>query len=611
MAIADAGYKDPFELARLEWQRLSKFQSWIHCFGDLYVRRFPIMKMSETASQVSSSILEGDDSVHAYNAEGVRSTIIKRIIEGEKRGFVRPWYSEAGLWAENSNILKAFSEQDLHYVVMENFRYPENSSGEFSIECAKMVKILDPDEFKNLPFAWEQVEYEYELNILKYELFGWLRPQIEFFAVFKGLERSLYPFAREEFDQVANLLLDPEMADVVLRKRFYDPNEKGKKVFHPLIGEGHTELSTHKNFVVKYIGVENKELYTRRAVVLWIFSLLMNNDRAKSYMYSKGALLFDEIHDYCEKNGVSYNDLIWQALEYAKLDKIFSNFSHTLRTEYASRAHFSSYASDLFHLLHQRKRTMTIFESYKYPIEMDTTKFEETNFIIELGQKTIDSIIFKLQSQIPIPKGVFIHQRAIMMKRKNNLEREVAPASLRQEIIEKILEVSNYTKDTDVPEIEKRLRYCYDKIMPRGQKYFEEMETRMAELKADMGTVDMAEEYSEQMDNPQSLVRQFGPEATRLARQFFDDPANTSPEELYGLLSAMKSVQLLFDEATINTLKKNNVTDSLMKQFFMPQIDMSKKIKKSQDAILSIIEAEKAIESAKASDAEGDGSEVI
>jgi hypothetical protein len=43
----------------------------------------------------------------------------------------------------------------------------------------------------------------------------------------------------------------------------------------------------------------------------------------------------------------------------------------------------------------------------------------------------------------------------------------------------------------------------------------------------------------------------------------------------------------------------------------MPQIDMSKKIKKSQDAILSIIEAEKAIESAKASDAEGDGSEVI
>ena len=191
MSLEDKGYKDPFELARLEWQKLSKNQSWIHAFGDLYVRRFPILKMSETASQVSASILESDDSVHAFNAEGVRSTIIKRIIQGEKRGFVRPWYSEAGLWAENSNILKAFSEEDLHYVVMENFRYPEGMGGEFSLECAKMVSILDPDDFKNLTITWEQVEYEYALNVKKYELFNWLRPQIEFFAVFKGLERSL------------------------------------------------------------------------------------------------------------------------------------------------------------------------------------------------------------------------------------------------------------------------------------------------------------------------------------------------------------------------------------------------------------------------------------
>ena len=604
------GYKDPFELAREEWQKLSTHQSWIHAFGDLYVRRFPILKMSETASQVSSSILEADDSVHAFNAEGVRSTIIQRIIQGEKRGFVRPWYSEAGLWAENSNIQKAFSEQDLHYVVMENFRYPEGVNGEFTSECFKMVQILDPDEFKNLPFSWEQVEYEYALNVKKYELFNWLRPQIEFFAVFKGLERSLYPFGREEFDQVCNLLLDPEMADIVLRRRFYDPNEKGKKTFHPLVGEGHSELSIHRNFLVKYIGAENKELYVRRTVVLWIFSLLMTNERSREYMYSKGASLFDEIHDYCQKNGVTYNDLIWQALEYAKLEKIFSNFSHTLRTEYASKAQFSNYASDLFHLLHQRKSTMTVFEEYKYPIELDTTKFEETNFIIELGQKTIDSIIFKLQSQIPIPKGVFIHQRAIMMKRKNNLEREVAPPGIRQEIIEKVLEIKDfYENDTQVPEIEKQLRYCYDILMPRGQKYFEEMETRMAELKADMGTVDMAEEYSEQMDNPQSLVRQFGPEASRLARQFFDEPEKITYEDLYGLLSAMKSVQLLFDEATINSMRKNNVTGSMMNQFFQPQIAMAKEIKKSQDAINSIIENERAIESAKSTDSNNEGAQ--
>ncbi len=75
----NSGYIDPFEKARLEWKQ-SSVDQFIHiAFGDLYVRRYPILKMSETASQVSSSILEGDDRVHAFNADGVRATIIKRI----------------------------------------------------------------------------------------------------------------------------------------------------------------------------------------------------------------------------------------------------------------------------------------------------------------------------------------------------------------------------------------------------------------------------------------------------------------------------------------------------------------------------------------------------
>jgi len=589
-------YIDPFSKARLEWKK-SSVNQFIHiAFGDLYVRRYPMLKMSETASQISSSILEGDDSVHAFSAEGVRSTIIKRIIQGEKRGYIRPWYTEAGLWAENSRVLKALSEEDLHFLVVENFIYPEGSSGKFKHESDKMIGRLDPEELKKLvvsgkKITWKQAEYEIELNVLKYSLFDYLRPQIEFFAVLKGMERSLYPLTRVEFEAIADILLDPEKADDVLRKRFY---EGDKSKARPLLGENHRELQLHTNFTVKYLGSGNPEFYTIRSVVLWIYSLLIENERANQYFSKKKAMLFDEIPKYCQENNMTYNDLIWQALEYAKFEKIVSNMTHMLRTEYAGKANFRHYASELYHLLHQRKKAMSIFEKANYPIKIETAKYEETNLLIELGQKMIDSILDKLQSQIPIPRGASpIHTRAIVAKRKSNLEKEVAGASIRQEIIAKVLGIrENYEKETDQPIIEKKLRFAYDTLMPRGKIYFEEMETRMNEIKEELGTVDMAEEYSDLKDNPQSLVRQFGPEAQRLARQFFDDPENIEYSEFYNLIASMKSVQLLFDEATINVLRRNKITASMMDELFKPQIELIKDLYQEQQAIKSIVAGE-------------------
>lgn len=587
----NGGYTDPFEIARLEWKKSSVYQFLHIAFGDLYVRRYPMLKMSETASQVSSSILEGDDSVHAFNAEGVRATIIKRIIEGEKRGYIRPWYTEAGLWAENSNILKAFSEEDMHFIAIDNFKYPEGSTGKYAYESEKMVELLDPPGLQNLGYEWEQVEYEIELNVLKYALFDWLRPQIEFFSVFKGIERSLYPLARDEFDLIADILLDPELADNYLRKRFYEGNKSKAK---PLVGEGHKEIMIHTNFLIKYLGAENADLYSVRVTVLWIFSLILNNEKARQYFFQKKALLFESIPKFCEENNVTYKDLIWKALEYSRFEKIYSNLSHKLRTEYAGRGNFIHYTKELYHLLHQRRRTMTDFENFNYPIELETTKYEETNFLIELGQKTIDSILFKLHSQIPIPKGASpIHTRAIMAKRKSNLEKEVAPPNVMQEIIERFLEIrGHYETEADQSYIESKMRAAHNSMTPRGKMYFEEMEQRMLEIKKELGTVDMAEEFSDLMDNPQNLVRQFGPEARRLARQFFDDPNKIEFTDFYKLVASMKSVQILFDEATITVMRKNKVTESLMEDFFNPQIDLLKQINKDQKDIKAILEAE-------------------
>jgi hypothetical protein len=490
--------------------------------------------------------------------------------------------------------------------VVENFIYPDGVSGRFMHETHKMIKQLDPEGLKNLELAgkkitWEQAEYEIELNVLKYALFDYLRPQIEFFAVLKGLERSLYPLTRVEFEAIADILLDPEKADDVLRKRFYD-GDKAKA--RPLLGENHRELQIHTNFAVKYIGAENPEFYTIRCVVLWIFSLLMENKGANEYFCKKKALLFDEIPKYCEENNVTYKDLVWQALEYARFEKIVSNITHMMRTEYAGKANFKHYATELYHLLHQRRKTMSIFEKKAYPIEIDAIKYEETNFLIELGQKMIDSILDKLQSQIPIPRGASpIHTRAIIAKRKSNLEKEVAGPSIRQDIINKVLEIrGNYEKESDQHIIEQKLRFAYDTLMPRGQKYFKEMETRMNEIKEELGPVDMAEEYSDLKDNPQSLVRQFGPEAQRLARQFFDDPDNISYSDFYNLIASMKSVQLLFDEATINVLRRNKITLSMMNEFFQPQIELIKALNEEQKAIKSIVADEITEELAKVDD---------
>ncbi|MFX0207590.1 MAG: hypothetical protein ACFFDT_16505, partial [Candidatus Hodarchaeota archaeon] len=83
-----------FDEARTDWRRISAKNKWASSvFGETYFNRYPLETGTAEAVTYKASIYKGDDSVHAWDARGVRQKIIQRIIETQERT-IRPWYGE-------------------------------------------------------------------------------------------------------------------------------------------------------------------------------------------------------------------------------------------------------------------------------------------------------------------------------------------------------------------------------------------------------------------------------------------------------------------------------------------------------------------------------------
>lgn len=564
---------DPFESARIEWKKLSVNQSWIGVFGDLYVQRFPTISRGTGASQakaITTSLFDGDDSVHAYDATGVRQTILKRIMESEKRGHIRQWYMDAGLFAEKTHVLRAFKEEDIDYILRLSLLFPDDNPPRFTKEIRSLSDKLDPPMSK--------------LMIRKEELFNYISPQIELFGVLRGLERLLFPLSKQDCIEVLELILDPEKADNILRKRFV---EEGKKAY-PLVGEGHFELKTKHNFVLKYIGEKNPEFFQRRTVLLWLYSFFMDIPETRDYLRDYGASVINEIDKWLDSNEKNtLEDLVWRAVNFIKFKNVFMGLIQKLRSEYASKAIFSNYSSAITHLITQRDSALQPFQTDNgFPIHIAIDRYTKENLLLEIGQALIDSVLSKLASEIPIPRGTGTSnfQGSIMMKRRLNMEREVAPPSLQSQLLESISKIYDYLLSNKGDKIEGLIREPHKILMPRGVKYFAEMKARVEAIKQEIG-MDLTEELSDQLDNPQSLVRQFGPEAQRFTRNYYDEPDQIKHTDIYGIVLAFKSFELLFGDATVNIMRKKQIVESLMEDYYTPQIELLKKIKSKQDQI--------------------------
>ena len=118
---------NPFDAALTEWKKRSTDQTFVKTIGNLYTLRYSSVIRSEAASAFRKSIYEESDEVHAFKADAVRRTIIERIIQSENRGYIRPWYTNVGFWAERTNILKAISEEDVDFILRGSLLPPEGS----------------------------------------------------------------------------------------------------------------------------------------------------------------------------------------------------------------------------------------------------------------------------------------------------------------------------------------------------------------------------------------------------------------------------------------------------------------------------------------------------
>ena len=577
---------NPFDAALTEWKKRSTDQTFVKTIGNLYTLRYSSVIRSEAASAFRKSIYEESDEVHAFKADAVRRTIIERIMHSENRGYIRPWYTNVGFWAERTNILKAISEEDVDFILRGSLLPPEGSDDDTYLHKDLRKAILQKSD-PIVPRLEDGSINEFVLGELRRDIDSYSRPVIELYASLKALIRLLFPLKPEEAKNVILMVFNSEEVDNFFRKRFIslekDASEKERVL--PLLGEGHNDIRYRGNFVLKYIAENNEEFFQHRTLLLWLFALFSENPVARDYITKNTYAIIPKLDSWLANSGDNdrlegYFQLIYKGSELQKVITLLSSLLHILRTEYASKQAFSEYGSQIYHLLILREEVLKHFSEGNYPIPIETSKLEQEAILQQICIATIDSELNKFTNMIPTPKGVS-NSRMILMKRKNNLHKSIAPMELQNNL--KIAFASNVaqlfqtnkSQKSDI-NIENEIRKIHDALSPRGEKYFAEMKKRIEEDQNEFG--DQKEELSNAMEHPQTFVKQYGFEAQRFMKSEIEinDP---DLSDYFALMLSMKTSELLFDDATTSVLKRKSVTKSIFNDYYKPQLELVKYIK--------------------------------
>ncbi|MHA1989733.1 MAG: hypothetical protein ACW981_08340 [Candidatus Hodarchaeales archaeon] len=566
-----------FEDALVDWKKRSTEQSFVTTIGALHTTRFlgGIREASATAFQ--KSIYEGADDVHLFKADAVREEIKRRIIQSENRGYIRPWYADCGLWAERTNILRAFPEEDIDFVLRLSL-YPINRDDPTPLleERIKYLEKLDPP----IPYNDDGTINEFELGEKKVIIEPYIRPNIELYSCLIGIIKLLFPLTSEERRPIIMSMLKSEEFDKFYRRRFVaQADAEGSTArITPLIGEFHPDLRFGGNFVLKYLAENNEELYASRVVTLWLFALFGDNPGARTFI-QKGWESIAIINRWADNKGEGdrlegYFQLINQGVEYAKLMKIYNGFYHMMRTEYATKLNYHDYATQLYHLLALRDRSIEPFEKGIFPITLEGGRLDQQVMLHQLGVAALESALTKLTNQIPIPKGI-ANSRMVLIKRKANLRKAVAPENVQKELLESFTRIGEHYETNDREKIEEEFKVIHSVISPRSELYFKEMENRIAKESSESGVY--KEELASALETPQMLVKQFGSESLKFMKNDIEDEElEADILDYFTLMLSMKSSELLFDDATTSTLRRKQVTRSLYNDYFIPSMELVK-----------------------------------
>jgi hypothetical protein len=245
-----------------------------------------------------------------------------------------------------------------------------------------------------------------------------------------------------------------------------------------------------------------------------------------------------------------------------------------MRTEYATKLNYHDYATQLYHLLALRDRSIEPFEKGIFPFTLEGGRLDQQVMLHQLGVAALESALTKLTNQIPIPKGI-ANSRMVLIKRKANLRKAVSPETVQKELLESFNRIGEHYEKNDREKIEEEFKVIHSVIAPRSELYFKEMENRIAKENSESGVY--KEELASALETPQMLVKQFGSESLKfMENDIEDEELEADILNYFTLMLSMKSSELLFDDATTSILRRKQVTRSLYNDYFIPSMELVK-----------------------------------
>ncbi|PWI47151.1 hypothetical protein CEE45_13120 [Candidatus Heimdallarchaeota archaeon B3_Heim] len=543
-----------FEEAESLWKTYVAHKKWFSTvLGETWYVRYPVDSIgTEEAKTYKRSLFLGDDSVHAWEATGVRNKIIQRLIDSSEWK-IRPWYGDLGFFADQIRFLPPVPENELDFVVRKSLLAEDyfSSRDRFKDTRIGLLSFLDP-EITEKP---EQSSFIYDLNRPEDIAKKYSKCQIELYGLLSIIITKLYILSDEEVSEVIDFLFDYDTADKLLVRRFIKPNRDDNR---PFIGEQNPHTKLKPNFLLRYIAGEDPEYFPYRIFHLWLRLLLAFDAKAVTVLEDMKIDVVEEFPDIeTMKSALLFSTRLNQ------FNTVKDNFRAKLRSEYAQQRNYSGYMSEFIHILQSQRELFTEKPNSTVLSMLDLTKYQSQFLCRELGDVMIESVLKNLGKQIPEPEGVSkIQSRLILNRRINNLEKYVLTKEVEAEVINIIINLHTHLgSEAEEQAIEDAFKITYDTLVPRGEVYFNELEKEVKEAQAETGGMDVRKELMETTDTPQNLAKQYGNKALNLV----DDEASVA--DIYSSILALKSTELAFGGGNISILQQRKITQSFIELF--------------------------------------------
>ncbi|MFW9903857.1 MAG: hypothetical protein ACFFFH_05955 [Candidatus Thorarchaeota archaeon] len=558
-----------FDEARTDWRRISAKNKWVSSvFGETYFTRYPLETGTAEAVTYKASIYKGDDSVHAWDARGVRQKIIQRIIETQERT-IRPWYGEISFFADQTKLLPPLPESELDFILRTSLQ--SETSTLFKDAREELLKHLDPDLDK------EQEEQRLFIQTTSPEVLvkRYSHVQIELYGLLNIIKTKMFILSDEEIKEIIDVILDIDQADKFLVKRFIEPNMREEDM-RPFIGKDNPEVKLKLNFPLKYVAGGDSEFYRFRVFQLWLRNLLDFDKQAASHIENLKSDLFKDFPD-----DESIKRTLFQAIKLYKWDSHKERLSATLKMDYASKLDFKGFTSEMIHLMNSRNELFSELTDESNLMPISLSNYDPIKICHELGLEMIESVLDYLGNQIPEPEGVGgrIQSRLIMNKRINTMKKYVLTEEVREEILHTVSVMYKNIGTDKEHLVEDAMREPHRRLVPRGEHYFEEMKTEVEIAMREVGDQDLRKELAASTDDPQTLVKQYGTQAVGMVGR------DAEITDLYSTILGLKSAEIIFSgSTTLTPMKRQKVTNSLISNVIHPQFEFLGLINKEEES---------------------------